>query len=133
MSLLDIARPSGVHRAADEVVRLRHKLARSEAGRTELRRRLDEATAARDSANAKASRLEDIEMHAAGVTQERDALHAEVLTLRAELANATAVSSLPAREVWPSGEDTQPIRVIPLWVAHAGSGDPSHIPGPLAG
>lgn len=133
MSLLDIARPSGLHRAADEVVRLRHKLAKSEAAVALLRVRLAESGAARDSANAKASRLEDIEMHAAGVTQERDALHAEVVALRAELANATEVRSLPARDVWPSSEDTQPIRVIPLWVAHAGSPDPSHIPGPLAG
>ena len=132
MSLLAIARPSGLHRAVDEVNRLRRLLARSEAGRTELRRRLAEAVAAEDTANAKASRLEDALEIAAGVTQERDALLAELAALRAELATATAVSSLPAREVWPSGEDTQPIRVVPLWVAHAGSTDPTHLPGPTA-
>jgi hypothetical protein len=114
VSLLDIVRPPGIHRAVDKVDRLQHKLARSEAGRTELRRRLTESEQARDTANAKASRLEDAVLAAAVVTQERDALLAELVALRAELATATAVGQLPARDVWPGCEDTQQIQVITL-------------------
>jgi multidrug efflux pump subunit AcrA (membrane-fusion protein) len=109
--LLDIARPSGLHRAVDEVLRLRYLLDKAKAGNTELRRRLLEATTARDAANAKASQLGDAELRAAEATQRADNLEREVTALRSQLANSRKVGDLPAH---PAVTETQRIPVFTL-------------------
>ncbi|MEU8839996.1 hypothetical protein AB0D97_12815 [Streptomyces roseus] len=109
MSLLGIARPHGRHRAVDEVTRLRRQMFPLIVLIVDLMRRLVEATAARDAANAKASRLGDAELRAAEATQRADALAAEVTALNAALANATAVSDRPARA---AVTETQPIPIV---------------------
>ena len=127
MSLLGIARPSGMHRAVDEVLRLRYLLDKARAGNTELRHRLGEATAARDTANAKASQLRDAEIRAAEATRQLQAQTAELRSLRAFHANATKVGDLGQH---PAVTETQPIPVLPLHLSPlAGNTSPSHVPG----
>lgn len=126
MSLLDIARTSGRHRALDEVLRLRYLLDKAKAGNSELRRRLHEATAARDTANAKASHLRDVELQATEVTRQLEAQTAELLALRAFKANATKVSDLTAHM---AVTETQPIPVPPLHLSPLAGVSPSHVPG----
>lgn len=111
MSLLDIARPGGRHRALDRLLLLEHRLAKSTAANGELRRRLAEATTARDTANAKASQLRDVELRAAEATQQLMTQTAELLELRAFYANATKVGDLGQH---PAVTETQPIPVLPL-------------------
>ncbi|MCY0916973.1 hypothetical protein OS965_02130 [Streptomyces sp. H27-G5] len=109
MSLLDIARPGGRHRVLDRLLLVEHCLAKSAAANGELRRRLTEATAARDTANAKASQLRDAEIRAAEATQQLADRDAEIAALKAQLANVTAVSDRPARA---AATETQPIPVV---------------------
>ncbi|MFF5778113.1 hypothetical protein ACFY7Y_14330 [Streptomyces virginiae] len=110
MSLLGIPRPGGRHRAVDEVVRLRAELDQERARTADLRRQLGEERAARDNANAKASRLRD----------ERDR------AVEATRQNQQAVSSLTAH---PAVAETQPIPVVPLHLAPFASTDPASVPG----
>ncbi|MEU7066945.1 hypothetical protein [Streptomyces sp. NPDC046161] len=124
MSIIDMARPSGLHRAVDEVHRLRRLLDKAHAGNAELRRRLDEATGARDAANAKASQLRDAQIQAAAVTQQLQAQTAELQELRAFYANATKVGDLTAH---PAVAETQPIAVLPLHLSPLAS--PTRTPG----
>ncbi|MCX5176771.1 hypothetical protein [Streptomyces virginiae] len=93
--LRERTRGHGQHRAVDEVHRLRAELDQERARTTDLRRLLGEERAARDNANAKASRLRD----------ERDR------AVEATRQNQQAVSSLTAH---PAVTETQPIRVITL-------------------
>ncbi|MFD5508955.1 hypothetical protein ACFWIB_14430 [Streptomyces sp. NPDC127051] len=111
MSLLGIARPQRQHRAVDEVNRLRHLLAKAHAGLGLMRHQLDQATAARDAANAKVSYLGEVEAQAAEATQRADALEAEVLALRSQLANTRKAGALTAH---PAVTDTQWIPVLTL-------------------
>jgi len=119
VSLLDIGRPGGRHRAADEVARLRESLAEAAVRYADLSRRYAEATAGWDTANAKVSRLRDVQLRAAEATRQLADRDAEITALKAALANATAVSDRPARAavtathpipivesraVWPLGE-----------------------------
>lgn len=123
MSLLGIARPSGRHRAVDEVTRLRQQLLALALLTASLYRRLAQATAARDAANAKASRLSEIEEYAAEVTRERN-------RLRAALANATSVHvAAGVRNISPGDEPTQPIPLArPLWGAPFATTNPGRLP-----
>lgn len=109
MSLLGISRPPRAHRAVDEVVRLRHRLAKARAGLGLLRHQLDEANAARDAANAKVSQLGEVEAQLAETTQRATRLEAEVTALRAQLANTNAVSDRPA---YAAVTETQEIQII---------------------
>lgn len=124
MSLLGIARPAGRHRAADEVARLRESLAEASVRYADLSRRYAEATAARDAANAKASRLRDAQLRAAEATRQLADRDAEITALKAALANVTAVSDRPARA---AVTETQPIPVLPLHLSPLAN--PAHIPG----
>lgn len=124
MSLLGISRPPRAHRAVDEVVRLRHLLAKAHAGLGLMHHRLHEATAARDAANAKVSRLGEVEAQLAETTQYATHLEAEVIALRSQLANSRKVGALTAH---PAVTETQPIPVLPLHLSPLAS--PSHVPG----
>lgn len=126
MSLLDIARPGGRHRVLDRLLLLEHRLAKSTAANGELRRRLLEATTARDTANAKASQLGDAELRAAEATQRADNLEREVTALRSQLANARKVGDLPAH---PAVTETQAIPVLPLHLSPLAGVSPAHVPG----
>ncbi|MCX5407458.1 hypothetical protein OHA37_26795 [Streptomyces sp. NBC_00335] len=126
MSLLDIARPHGRHRAVDEVQRLRSQLVPLLILICDLSRRLAVATAGWDAANAKANRLSSIEETAAEATRQLQAQTAELRELRAFKANATAVSSLTAH---PAVTETQPIPVLPLHLSPLAGVSPSHVPG----
>ncbi|MFK0045466.1 hypothetical protein ACIQU4_15335 [Streptomyces sp. NPDC090741] len=127
MSLLGISRPPRAHRAVDEVVRLRHLLARAHAGLGLMRRQLDAATAGWDTANAKVSQLGEIEAQLAETTQRADAFEAEARALRSQLANARKVSGLAAH---PAVAETQPIPVVvPLHLSPLAGTAPSHLPG----
>lgn len=111
MSLADIVRPHGRHRAVDEVARLRAQSLSLVVLVCHLMRRLVEATAARDAANAKASRLGDAELRAAEATRRLEAQTAELRELRAFKANATRVGDLKSH---PAVAETQPIPVVSL-------------------
>jgi len=111
VSLLGIARPSGTHRAVDRLVVLQHRLMKAHAGLGLLRHQLDEATAARDAANAKVNRLGDAELRAAEATRQLQAQTAELRELRAFKANATKVGDLSSH---PAVADTQPIPTVSL-------------------
>ncbi|KOU20923.1 hypothetical protein ADK52_25355 [Streptomyces sp. WM6372] len=74
-----------------------------------LMRRLVEATAARDAANAKASQLGDAELRAAEATRRLQAQTAELRELRAFKANATKVGDLATH---PAVTETQPIPIL---------------------
>ncbi|GAA3384373.1 hypothetical protein [Streptomyces racemochromogenes] len=126
MSLLGIARPSGRHRVLDRLLQLEHLLARERAATGELRRRLVEATEARDAANAKASRLGDAVIREAEATQRATALEAEVTALRSQLANHRKTGTLAAH---PAVAETQPIPVLPLHLSPLAGTSPTHIPG----
>lgn len=93
--LRERTRGHGQHRAVDEVVRLRAELDQERARTADLRRQLGEERAARDTANAKASRYRE----------ERDR------AVEATRQNQKAVSSLTAH---PAVVDTQPTPVITL-------------------
>ncbi|MFG2412341.1 hypothetical protein [Streptomyces goshikiensis] len=110
MTLLGIARPLGLHRAVDEVRRLREALAEAAARYADLSRRYAEATTARDAANAKASQLRDAHIRAAEATRKLHAQTAELRELRAFKANATRVGDLRTH---PAVVETQPIPVVP--------------------
>lgn len=118
MSLLGIARPSGLHRAVDRVRELREALAEAAVRYADLSRRFAEATAARDAANAKASRLGDAELRAAEATQRADNLEAEVTALRSQLANSRKTGDLGQH---PAVTETQPIPVV----SHLASANPA--------
>jgi hypothetical protein len=124
VTLLDIARPGGRHRMLDRLLQLEHRLAKSTAANGELRRRLAEATTARDTANAKASQLRDAQIRAAEATRQLQDQTAELLELRAFYANATKVGDLSSH---PAVAETQPIPVLPLHLSPLAS--PAHIPG----
>lgn len=126
MSLVDIVRPHGRHRAVDEVIRLRRQMFPLIVLVVDLMRRLVEATAARDAANAKASQLRDAQHRAAEATHTLKAQTAELLELRAFKANATKVSDLGAH---PAVAETQPIPVLPLHLSPLAGVNPSHVPG----
>jgi hypothetical protein len=126
VSLLDIARPSGLHRAVDEVHRLRHLLAKAHAGLGLMRDQLDQAHAARDAANAKVSQLGEVTAQLAETTQHADALEVEVTALRSQLANTRKVGSLAAH---PAVAETQPIPVLPLHLSPLAGTSPTHVPG----
>jgi hypothetical protein len=126
MSLLDIARPSGLHRAVDEVHRLRHLLAKAHAGLGLMRYQLDQANAGRDAANAKVSELGEVTAQLAEATQQLRAQTAELRELRAFYANATKVGDLTAH---PAVAETQPIPVLPLHLSPLAGTSPSHVPG----
>ncbi|MFF4848740.1 hypothetical protein [Streptomyces sp. NPDC001194] len=111
MSLADIVRPHGRHRAVDEVARLRTLNLSLLVLLWHLMRRLVEATAARDAANAKVSFLGEVAAQAAEATQRADRLEAEVIALRAQLANNRKAGSLAAH---PAVTDTQWIPVLTL-------------------
>lgn len=120
------ARGSGQRRMVDENTRLQHRLEKSSAANGELRRRLAEASGARDAANAKVSRLDEIEAQLAETTRYADSLKAEVTALRSALANARKVSDLPTH---PAVTETQPIPVLPLHLSPLAGVSPSHVPG----
>lgn len=126
MSLLDIARPRGQHRAIDRVAQLERDLAQAAAIEADLRYRLAIATAGWDTANAKASQLRDVELRAAEATRQLQAQTAELYELRAFYANATKVSSL---SLHPAVAETQPIPVLPLHLSPLAGVSPSHVPG----
>lgn len=111
MSLLGIARLPRAHRAVDEVDRLRHLLAKAHAGLGLMRHQLDQATAARDAANAKVSRLGEVEAQAAEATHRADTLAAEVIALRSQLANTRKAGDLTSH---PAVTETQPIPILTL-------------------
>jgi hypothetical protein len=120
-------RGTGQHRMVDENTRLEHRLDKSSAANGELRRRLAEATEARDAANAKVSYLGEIEAQLAATTQRADSLEVEVTALRSQLANMRKVSDLGAHSAVTA---TQPIPVLPLHLSPlAGNTSPSHVPG----
>lgn len=121
-----IAHPTGRHRAADEVLRLRSQLVPLLILICDLSRRLAVAMAGWDAANAKANRLSDVEEIAAEATQTLRAQTAELLELRAFHANATAVGDLAAH---PAVAETQPIPVLPLHLSPLAGVSPSHVPG----
>ncbi|MFK0222846.1 hypothetical protein ACIQWN_32220 [Streptomyces vinaceus] len=102
-------RGHGQHRAIDEVARLRTQMYPLLVYVAWLIGKLREATTARDAANAKVSRLGEVEAQLAETTQRADALTAEVTALRAQLANACAVSDRPARAAVTA---TQPIPIV---------------------
>lgn len=104
-----ITHPTGRHRAADEVLRLRSQLVPLLILICDLSRRLAVAMAGWDAANAKANRLSSIEEIAAEATRQLQAQTVELLELRAFKANATAVSDLGAH---PAVTETQPIPVV---------------------
>lgn len=126
MTFPGIARPVRRHRAVDEVERLRHRLAKAYAGLGLMRCQLDQATAARDAANAKVSRLGEVEAQLAETTRQLNAQTAELRELRAFYANATKVSDLGSH---PAVTETQPIPVLPLHQSPLAGASPSHVPG----
>lgn len=103
------ARPKGQHRMADENTRLQYRLDKSSAANDELRRRLAEATTARDTANAKVSYLGEIEAQLAATTHRADALEREVTALRSQLANTRKVGDLSAH---PAVTETQSMPAV---------------------
>lgn len=105
------ARGHGQHRMVDENTRLQYRLDKSSAANGELRRRLAEATDARDAANAKVSYLGEIEAQLAETTQRTDALEVEVTALRSQLANSRKVGDLGQH---PAVTKTQRIPVFTL-------------------
>ncbi|MER6778413.1 MULTISPECIES: hypothetical protein [unclassified Streptomyces] len=104
-----IAHPTGRRRAVDEVARLRAQSLSLVVLVWHLMRRLVEATAARDAANAKISQLGEVEAQLAETTQHATRLEAEVTALRAQLANTNAVSDRPA---YAAVTETQEIQII---------------------
>lgn len=121
-----IAHPKGQHRMADENARLQYRLDKSSAANAELRRRLAEATHARDAANAKVSRLGEVEAQAAEATHRADTLTAEVIALRSQLANTRKAGDLTSH---PAVTETQWIPVVPLHQSPLAGTNPSHAPG----
>lgn len=111
MSLADIVRPGGRHRAVDEVARLRQQMYPLLILVCWLMGKLREATAARDAANAKVSRLGEVEAQLAETTRYAEALEAEVLALRSQLANSRKAGALTAH---PAVAETQWIPVVTL-------------------
>lgn len=118
----------GQHRMVDENTRLQYRLDKSSAANGELRRRLADATDARDAANAKVSYLGEIAAQLAETTHRADSLEVEVTALRSALANARKVGDLPAH---PAVTETQamPTVVLPLHLSPLAGISPSHVPG----
>lgn len=102
MSLADIVRPHGRHRAVDEVARLRQQIHLLLLLICWLVVQLAQAT-------AKASRCSVAEEQAAEATRRTRELKAEVTALNAALANALVVSDRPARA---AVTETQPIPIV---------------------
>jgi hypothetical protein len=92
------------------VAALEHQLAEAKAREAVLRYRLAITTAERDTANAKASQLQDELSRAVEATRQ----------------NTTAVSSLTSH---PAVAETQPIPVLPLHLSPLAGTSPSHLPG----
>lgn len=101
----------GRHRAVDKADRLERELAGAQLRIDGLRMQLADANAARDKANERANTLAEADVRA-------ERLETENQTLRADLANARAVSAPTGiRDIDPDDQPTEPIDVRPLWAA----------------
>ncbi|MEV6580198.1 hypothetical protein AB0M92_18770 [Streptomyces sp. NPDC051582] len=104
-------RGHGQHRAVDEVARLRAQMYPLLVLVAWLIGKLREATAARDTANAKVSRLGEIEAQLAETTHQLTVQTAELRELRAFKANHSRTGDLRNH---PAVAETQPIPVVSL-------------------
>lgn len=103
---------TGRHRAVDKVDRLERELAGARLLIDGLNMQLADANAARDRANARANELAEADVRA-------ERLEVEAAALRADLANARAISAPPGvRDIDPGDEPTEPIDVRPLLAAN---------------
>ncbi|MCT9092924.1 hypothetical protein N4G70_29230 [Streptomyces sp. ASQP_92] len=133
---------TGSHRAVDEVARLRHELAGAGHLIESLRGQVDDANAARDRANEKASQYDEAVARADAVVEAMAEMQSELRELRAHLANCEAVTVPPMeRDIDPGDHPTVPVDVkslrerfasgpvVSLHHSPQAAVDPAHVPG----